>query len=553
MQRKGYIVLFVSLFAGLFPVLKAQETANADKLIVTGSVQSEMLVPQSDSIIGTGTYDAFLLSNSYVNLNVAYKNLSAGTRFEYKQFPLPGYENDFKGWGFPNIFVKGEFKNLKVTLGDFYDQFGNGLLLKTYEERTLGIDNSLRGLDMQYNPFKGLHVKVLGGKQRYYFQSTDSWVWGADAELNLEELHQKWRDKNVFWSVGVSYVGKYEKEDTILVTPQYRLQLPEKVGALAARSRLQLGNYAFMSEFAIKSNDPTKSNGYIYKNGNVLLLSGSYSEKGLSVLVQAKRNDNMDFRSVRTQSGLSSTINNLPPFAMQHTYALAALHPYGTQPNGEWAFQSQVEYTLKKKTLLGGKYGTHLKLNMSHIRAIDQQSLVADGTSAMGTDGYTSSFFKIGDVLYYQDINMGIEKKINSSISTNLMYMHQIYNQFVVEAHGETIYSNIFITDTKVKLNTKLILRTELQYLHSLQSDKDWLFGLIEMSVYPSLLVSVSDMYNVGETNIHYYNASVSYNYQAHRLQIGYGRTRAGYNCSGGVCRYVPASKGLQISYLYNF
>ena len=34
---------------------------------------------------------------------------------------------------------------------------------------------------------------------------------------------------------------------------------------------------------------------------------------------------------------------------------------------------------------------------------------------------------------------------------------------------------------------------------------------------------------------------------------IGYGRTRAGFNCSGGVCRYVPATRGFQISYNYNF
>ena len=46
---------------------------------------------------------------------------------------------------------------------------------------------------------------------------------------------------------------------------------------------------------------------------------------------------------------------------------------------------------------------------------------------------------------------------------------------------------------------------------------------------------------------------SVTFNYGAHRLQVGYGRTRAGFNCTGGVCRYVPASKGVTLSYNYNF
>ena len=66
-------------------------------------------------------------------------------------------------------------------------------------------------------------------------------------------------------------------------------------------------------------------------------------------------------------------------------------------------------------------------------------------------------------------------------------------------------------------------------------------------------MFTVSDMYNAGETDLHYYNGAVTFNTGAHRIQAGYGRTRAGYNCSGGVCRYVPASRGVSISYNYNF
>ena len=61
------------------------------------------------------------------------------------------------------------------------------------------------------------------------------------------------------------------------------------------------------------------------------------------------------------------------------------------------------------------------------------------------------------------------------------------------------------------------------------------------------------DRYNIGKTKIHYYQGFITYNKGAHRLQIGYGRTRAGFNCAGGVCRYIPATKGLTLSYNYNF
>ncbi|MDE6288297.1 MAG: hypothetical protein K2M00_05890, partial [Muribaculaceae bacterium] len=41
--------------------------------------------------------------------------------------------------------------------------------------------------------------------------------------------------------------------------------------------------------------------------------------------------------------------------------------------------------------------------------------------------------------------------------------------------------------------------------------------------------------------------------YRSNRLSLSYGRTRAGFNCSGGVCRYVPATHGFQIGYAYTF
>jgi hypothetical protein len=45
----------------------------------------------------------------------------------------------------------------------------------------------------------------------------------------------------------------------------------------------------------------------------------------------------MSFRSRRSMNGTSSFINHLPAFTMDHTYTLAALYPYATHPEGEWA------------------------------------------------------------------------------------------------------------------------------------------------------------------------------------------------------------------------
>ena len=75
----------------------------------------------------------------------------------------------------------------------------------------------------------------------------------------------------------------------------------------------------------------------------------------------------MAYRSIRTQRGSAAFINHLPAFTQTHTYALAALRPYATQPAGEWAIQGSFGYTFKKETPLGGKYGTTVKLNASYV------------------------------------------------------------------------------------------------------------------------------------------------------------------------------------------
>ena len=51
------------------------------------------------------------------------------------------------------------FDNLTVTAGNFYEQFGSGLILRSFEERTLGIDNALDGLRLKYAPIsEPVHV-----------------------------------------------------------------------------------------------------------------------------------------------------------------------------------------------------------------------------------------------------------------------------------------------------------------------------------------------------------------------------------------------------------
>lgn len=538
-----------------------------NKVAVHGSVQADILFPEVDETINTGSYDHKILFNTYADVNMASRYVDAGLRAEFMKWPIPGYENDFAGWGLSNFYVKGKYKGFELTGGDFYEQFGSGFILRTYEDRALGIDNAIRGGRLNVTAVQGLKLTVLGGLQRVYWDwSKHSQVYGANAELFFENWIPRMRDYNASWMVGASYVLKHEEQEEVIVSgTNYRLNLPRLVNAFDVRTNFQKGPWSVLGEYAWKGQDPSFDNQYTYGTGSAIMLSGTYSKKGMSAQIQAKRSRNMSFRTQRTRDGLAAFINNMPAFTYQHTYSLPALYPYATQYGpGEWAFQGAFTYNFKRKTPLGGKYGTKLTINASYVSSLSLGD-APEGIngSVMGTDGYplpgihTSAFpfFKMGPANYW-DFNVQVEKKFTPQLQMTFMYMNQCLNNKVVpiaETEDKYIRANILVADAKYKFNKKFTLRGELQYLFSKQDQKDWAYGMLEFSWSPYLMLSVSDQWNCGDTGTHYYMAGVTGIYRSNRLMLSYGRTRKGFDCSGGLCRPVPPMHGFQIHYSYNF
>lgn len=555
----------IKLLVVAFLATVACTAQESKKVTVSGSIQSDMMVaPQVDEAIGAyeDSYDnRNFLTNTYVDLLLQSQEIDAGVRAEFMQWPMPGFQdanNSFKGYGVPNFWIKGKGKNVEVTLGTFYEQFGSGFILRAYEERSLGIDNSLLGAKVTAKPFAGAKITALSGVQRNYWKWNTGLITGADVELDLDEWLTAWKQNGTHLSLGASWVNKAENPNEVeMADATHRLNLPEYTNAFDVRLRFQKAAFSFLAEYAQKDNDPNALNNFIYGKGTAAMVSMSYAKSGLSILAQAKRSENMGFRSKRGASPLSKAcyINHLPAFTVDQTYALAALYPYATQTEGEWAFQGGVGYNFKRKTTLGGKYGTKIKLNYSLVKGLEHNNKKGE----RGTDGLDNAFFKMGDI-YYQDFDVQLEKRLTKSFDFHLMYMYQQYNKGVIQSEGGNIYSNIFIGEGKYKINKKYTLRAEAQYLKTAHESGDWYFGLLELSVAPYLMFSISDQ--IGHTEpepgvygdlTHYYKGSVTFNYNSHRVMLSYGSTRAGYNCTGGVCRYVPANKGLMINYNYNF
>lgn len=229
-MKKIFLLAALTVASSAF----AQTDSTSNKVTVSGSIQSDMLVPTGKQADGS---NEDFRNNTYADLNLQSKYIDAGVRFEYLEHPLPGYENDFKGWGVPFFYIKGKLKNAELTLGNIYDQFGSGFVFRTYEERSLGIDNSILGGRLVLKPFRGVRFKALSGKQRRYWAHNNSWVSGADLELSLDQWFKGMEESGTFLTLGGSWVNKHEKasDDEIMVDATHRLNLPENVNAWDAR------------------------------------------------------------------------------------------------------------------------------------------------------------------------------------------------------------------------------------------------------------------------------------------------------------------------------
>ena len=547
----------------LMVLTAAAVTAQAQGIMgghVTGNVQVDGQMSRADSVIGAQDVPEKLLMNARADILYTNGDFSAGLRFEMYENPLLGFDPQYKGEGLANYFVSFNGEKLSITAGNFYEQFGSGMILRTYEDRYLGLDNSLRGVNVTLRPFDGVTIKALAGKQRCYWYYGDGLVRGVDGEVSLNSVLPFLADSKFRATIGGGFVSKYEDDENIpsYINPEERLNLPLNVGAGSVRADLGYGNWSLQAEYARKGQDPSAMNGYIYRPGQGLLLNLTYSQRGFSAGIQAKRIENMGFKSVRSQSGEMLYINYLPAITKNHTYAFLSMYPYATQVNGEQGLQADVMYKFKKGTFLGGEYGTDVHVNSSVVYGLDTTV-----TGFAGTDGYDVNS-GVGQTLY-GDVSVEVAKKLSKTVKLTTTYAYQVFNPVVENEPGSLHHNNIVVADLSWKVSKKHSLRFEAEWMgsdshydaddpeHSDRRAGDWLMGLVEWNIGTHWFVSASDQwaYNDGVGN--YYNLSVGYTHGATRLQVGYGKQREGLLCIGGVCRLVPASNGLTFSLTTSF
>ena len=105
--------------------------------------------------------------------------------------------------------------------------------------------------------------------------------------------------------------------------------------------------------------------------------------------------------------------------------------------------------------------------------------------------------------------------------------------------------------DNTLKFGNKKSLKFDIQHLSNDDDQKNWFGYGIEYNLNYNISVYHSNIVNYGneiEGKPSYYSTGISYSKNSTRLSTSFGKERGGYNCYGGICKYIPEFKGISFS-----
>lgn len=548
---KKFFIVFITVYAAQ---LWAQVNVNLES-------NSQYYIDDSKiKLAGKDTINRFR-SNNYLNLNYKLNKFTFGAQIEsYEPQALLNYSPNLDKTNLGTFFINyyDDSNGIDATVGHFYEQFGSGLALRLWEDKQLGIANSILGGKIKFtDPNQIFTIKALMGKQRIGFELSDGLIVGTDAEIRIDSLL---KFKKMGSSFGFSYVNKYEDSDN-------NTYFPKNVQVYGPRLKLEYANFAMELEYLYKTKDNYKQVTTIDDNnaydGNALYANISYATDRFGIIANLRRLENFSFYSQRNQIGNTyndAILNYIPALTKQFDYSLANIYVYQAQPNltflpqkksGEIGSQFDIFYKLKKGSTLGGKYGTDVSVNISNWYGLKGKYR----TFINDDNYYEADFFNLGQK-YYSDQSIDIRTKLKDNWKTAITFINQYYNTYRVEETEGEVHAQTLVFDNIYRFANSS-LKVELQHQWADAYYQNWAATLVEYNFKKYWSVFFNDLYNYGNHNedkqLHYYNAGLIFRKNSTRIQASYGRQRGGLLCVGGVCRFVPESAGISIGISTNF
>ncbi|MDA3884716.1 MAG: DUF6029 family protein [Candidatus Delongbacteria bacterium] len=490
----------------------------------------------------------------YISVDASKGNFSLG--FRYEAADLSEHNESL------NEITKKYFmysnNDITITAGDFYGTFGRGLVLDLKEEKADFFDSKITGGKVMYNG-NFLTLQALGGKS--YFKSINDVVSGVETVCQMDNailggetvlsLNEIFKMEDYIFSLGGSYLYMKGADftDMDLITDEiYASTFIEKTEIGGISLSASAFNFDFFNEYAIKNTQRTPS-----KQGWANYTSLAYSTEGFGITVEFKDYYQYSANPNATVSAFTPYQGG-PELTIDHSSHLLNSHPHEINPNDEIGYK----FSILTQPLQNVDVSAIFAFASKH----NEDSMIPETS-----DDYLPYIDSWMDGKYNSE-------KYNLTIGGGYMYdspLSKDNNSNIIPGETDPDSTSIY-TDERITFlgelhyelneNSSLIIAGEYQVVNNTNEieDKEYndMYVALEYA-YPeygylniSLITTSEEV--VGDSPDSWLGFEAGVNiFDNHKLELFYGRERAGIKCSGGACRQVPEFDGFRMTLISEF
>jgi len=415
----------------------------------------------------------------------------------------------------------------EIVVGNYYALFGRGLVLKSYEDRNIRVDNNLLGAKLQAR-YGGVTLTALTGMAANADNIRNEILHAADLEYKIAQQLK----------IGASYAANLPEEENAARTM-----------LTAVRIMPSIWNFDFYGEYGFKQNrdvrdlllhpDTSEAVYYPYNNSDWKVGQAGYGSvnfyyDAFAFTGEYKYYDNFTFAS---NDGTIS-YNTPPSVRKEYTYVLLNRHPSALNQADEQGFMIDLNYNLSDETYFSADYGETKTLP---YKSYYKQILHDNSPSRVQLrEVYTQAYHDWNDnwttiAAFGYNEERDTDTKNVTPILENIFYFNEI----------NTIKFTIEHQQTTVKLNNEQYYddAVTLEYLRS-----------------PDFSVSVVSELQTKEPEagrkLRKFWSFIQFGYKIadHTdVSVLFGTRQAGNICIGGVCRYEPEFSGIEFKMFTRF
>ncbi len=456
---------------------------------------------------------------NWMNVDYRYNIFSAGIRFDIFQpnDPDPSISRGKERYAdisykYITANIGNRKEGLKLTVGNYYEMFGRGLVLKSYEDRNIRIDNNLLGVSVG-GKFANFHLRALTGMAE-----------NSNAER-----------KDILHAVDLEFSGvKGLKLGTTFASNNPEQENLARTELASFRIAPSIWKFDLYAEYGIKNNQDIQNNifnGSENKIGEALYGNLNFYLGKFSIGGEYKYYDNYAFQS----EDKTIDYNTPPSLRKDHTYILLNRHLSPLNQNNEKGFQIEVNYSFSENSVFLGNYNQTKTLGPSSyyqrvIGSVNESQTQLEDFYLQFTQTWSRSLETIFAFDYNEEYATST-KNITPILDTKYYFGDINTIRFVLE-HQQ---SENFVTEEKYYNQV-----VQLEYLRSPD---------ISISLVGEMKTSEPKPSEIKKEFWGF--VMLGYKLTNHTdLSLLIGTRQAGNICVGGVCRYEPEFKGVELKML---